>query len=104
MGGAIIGLSNQESEYKLYYGLLHAHTLISNGSGTPDEAFQSAKNAGLDFFAITPHNHSRPELGARAERKDGVLIATNHDLYNGTSSTSLSKNWKENGHNKQEQV
>lgn len=64
----------------VYYGLLHAHTSFSDGVGTPEEAFKRAKNKGVDFFAVTPHNHSAAEKGAK-DRTDGVLIATNHELY-----------------------
>lgn len=62
-----------------YYGNLHAHTSYSDGSGTPDEAFKHAKKF-LDFMAITEHNHDQAERGAK-DRTDGLLIATNHDLY-----------------------
>ena len=46
----------------LYRGLLHAHTSYSNGQGTPDEAYKMAREAGLQFFAITEHyNPAIPE-------------------------------------------
>ncbi|MEO8086881.1 MAG: CehA/McbA family metallohydrolase, partial [Bacteroidota bacterium] len=75
----------------LYFGLLHAHTLFSDGSGTPEEAYQKAKDAGLNFFAITEHNHAAAESGA-AERRDGILIANNHDLYNGNNTITITPN------------
>ena len=80
---------------KVYLGLLHAHTLISDGSGTPVDAFTKAKSKGLNFFAETPHNHSAAESGAK-ERNDGVLIATQPLLYNGSSNVSVTRKWKEN--------
>src|SRR6187551_3837328 len=80
---------------KVYLGLLHAHTLISDGSGTPADAFARAKVKGLNFFAETPHNHSAAESGAK-ERNDGVLIATQPLLYNGSSNVSVTRKWKEN--------
>ena len=46
-------------EMKVYFGLLHGHTSFSDGSGDPDEAFSMGKEAGLDFMAITEHNHSK---------------------------------------------
>lgn len=55
-------------DYQLYFGLLHGHTSFSDGSGTPDDAFQMAKDAGLDFFAVTEHNHSQ------AAGRDGVFL------------------------------
>ena len=42
-------------QLKAYYGLLHAHTGLSDGKGTPEEAYQMAKKNGLDFFAVTDH-------------------------------------------------
>lgn len=69
----------------VYFGNLHAHTSYSDGSGTPAMAFDHARLAGLDFMAITEHNHSAAEQGAK-DRRDGVLIANDPDLYNGTPS------------------
>ncbi len=79
----------QPSNTRLYYGLLHAHTLFSDGSGTPEEAYLKAKNAGLNFFAITEHNHNRAEQGVKPDRKDGILIANDHALYNGNTTMPL---------------
>jgi hypothetical protein len=52
----------------VYRGLLHGHTSFSDGQGTPDEAFQMAKDAGLDFMACTEHNHDQ------AAGSDGVFL------------------------------
>lgn len=41
---------------KYYYGIPHAHSLFSTGKGTPNDAYEYAKNKGLDFLAITDHN------------------------------------------------
>ena len=83
---SILSWSQDPSTFKTYFGLLHGHTMISDGSGTPEEAYKMAKDAGLDFFALTEHNHKAAEGNAGSkERADGVLIATNHNLYNGTS-------------------
>ena len=41
---------------KYYYGIPHAHTLFSTGKGTPYDAYEYAKNKGLNFLAITDHN------------------------------------------------
>jgi hypothetical protein len=84
---------------KPYFGLLHAHTAFSDGSGTPEEAFASAKGAGLDFFAVTEHNHAAAESGA-GERADGLLIATDHGLYSGQTPLTVVRKWTENGKNK----
>ena len=72
----------------VYFGNLHSHTSYSDGSGTPAEAYAMARAAGLDFFAITEHNHRHAEDGAKS-RKDGKLIATNPQLYSGAPSSLI---------------
>jgi len=42
--------------YHAYFGDLHAHTAVSDGTGTPAGAFASAKAAGMDFFATSDHS------------------------------------------------
>lgn len=75
--------------YQVYFGNLHSHTSYSDGSGTPADAFQHARDTGLlDFLAVTEHNHDKAEAGAK-ERWDGLLIATRHELYNGADPDSL---------------
>ncbi|MCP4639782.1 MAG: hypothetical protein GY851_05090 [bacterium] len=92
----------QPNDLKTYYGLLHAHTLISDGLGTPEEAYSHAKTVGLDFFAVTPHNHAKAEFGAKGQRRDGLMMATNHDLYNSNETLTLVRKWKEGGQPKTE--
>lgn len=57
-----------------FYGLLHGHTSYSDGRGTPDEAFAAAKAAGLDFFAVTEHNHAQAD--GTGEARDGVVLTS----------------------------
>lgn len=51
---------------QLYWGEIHGHTELSDGQGTLDEYFSAARDiAGLDFCAVTDHDHGgvgRPEL------------------------------------------
>lgn len=43
--------------YNVYYGHLHNHTSVSDGTGTPTQAYDYAKNtAGLDFFSLSDHS------------------------------------------------
>jgi len=43
-------------EYAVYFGYMHAHTGLSDGVGTPLEAYIHARDTGqLDFFALTDH-------------------------------------------------
>jgi len=42
----------------VFFGSLHSHTSLSDGSGTPAEAYAHARDvAGLDFLAITGFCH-----------------------------------------------
>lgn len=46
-------------QFNLYFGQLHSHTNLSDGQGTPDDAYTWARdNAKADFFAITDHSNS----------------------------------------------
>lgn len=43
---------------QVFFGNLHSHTSYSDGSGTPEDAYRHARDvAGLDFLAVTEHNH-----------------------------------------------
>lgn len=79
------------------YGLLHAHTWYSDGSGTPADAFERAASLGLDFLAVTPHNHENAELGASGERRDGVLVGTNPGLMNAPGDVTFERRFTSNG-------
>ncbi len=47
-----------EVSSNLYFGQLHAHTDISDGTGTLDEAYQWARDKGnADYIAITDHSN-----------------------------------------------
>ena len=53
-----IGDSPSIGGYNVYYGQLHSHTNISDGQGSPSEAYAYARDtAGLDFFSITDHDY-----------------------------------------------
>lgn len=46
-------------DYQLYFGQLHAHTSLSDGTGTVAQAFDHAADvANLDFLALTDHSNS----------------------------------------------
>ncbi len=77
---------------RIFFGSLHSHTSYSDGSGTPADAFNRARDQGrMDFLAVTEHNHSAAESGIKATdpRKDGILIASQPDLYSGSDPASL---------------
>ena len=74
------GLAATEID-QIWFGNLHSHTSYSDGSGTPEQAYKQACSLGLDFFAITEHNHAAGD--GKGDRKDGLMIATSPMLYRG---------------------
>jgi hypothetical protein len=71
---------------QVFFENLHSHSSYSDGLGTPDEAYEHARdaqNAKLDFMALTGHNH------AEALSPDGVGIATQPALFKGSDPDSL---------------
>ena len=62
--------------WNLYFGLLHAHTDLSDGLGTVEEAFQyAAQVEGLDFFAVTDHSNSFDNAENGAIASEGTAIS-----------------------------
>jgi hypothetical protein len=73
--------------YRVYYGNLHAHTSVSDGVGTPAQAFAYARDvAAIDVQALTEHSNATsysmtPEqydslrVTADACTQDGVFVA-----------------------------
>jgi hypothetical protein len=59
-------------------GVVHVHTTLSDGGGTPEEVIRAAKASGLDFLGITDHNNldAKPYEGYR----DGVLVLVGAEL------------------------
>lgn len=59
-----------------YFGLLHAHTDLSDGQGTVEEAFAGASAVeGLDFFAVTDHSNSFDNASQGAIDLDGAAVS-----------------------------
>lgn len=69
----------------VYHGSLHAHTSYSDGSGVPNDAYSMGRSNGMEFMAITEHNHRAAD--GKAERHDNVLIATQPQLYSGSNAS-----------------
>ncbi len=66
----------EQRPYDLYFGLLHAHTDISDGIGTVEEAFAHvAQVEGLDFFAVTDHSNSFDNTDAGDIALDGTSVS-----------------------------
>lgn len=64
-------------DWNFYFGQLHAHSEISDGTGTAEEAFAHAYGAEhLDFFALTDHSNSFDNAEAGSVNQDGTAIST----------------------------
>ena len=62
-----VGLSST-SDYPLRYsGVIHVHSLYSDGGGTVDDIIESGHKTGLDFIILTDHD----TLQARLDGKQG---------------------------------
>jgi hypothetical protein len=75
-------------QFNVYFGNLHSHTAYSDGSGTPQQAYDHARTqARLDFLLISEHNHAAAE-GTGTDPKR-LHIALDNDLYSGSQAASL---------------
>lgn len=64
-------------DFQLYFGQLHAHTDISDGTGTVEDAFQyAARVEGLDFFAVTDHSDSFEGALQGSILTDGAAVSS----------------------------
>ena len=59
-------------------GVVHVHTTLSDGGGTPEEVIRAARATGLDFLGITDHNNldAKPFEGDH----DGLLVLVGSEL------------------------
>lgn len=83
--GLLCAAAAQAQVENVRFGNLHAHSSYSDGLGEPAEAYEMACDAGLDFFAVTEHNHAAGD--GQGERRDGLMISTQPELYKGTASS-----------------
>ena len=69
--------STTANDYRLYFGLLHAHTEISGAQGSVEETFSAAAAVeGLDFFAVTDYSTSFDNAEAGSIGIDGTAVST----------------------------
>jgi len=59
---------------------LHAHTTVSDGTLTLDEVPATAREAGVDWVAVTDHDRIHPALDAPVVERDGVRIVRGIEL------------------------
>ncbi len=61
--------------WNLYFGQLHSHSGAMDLIGDPETVFASAKNSGMDFFALTDYSHSFQNAAAGSITADGSAIS-----------------------------
>ncbi len=73
----LVGAAPQDG-YGRVAGVVHVHTRLSDGSGSPEQVIAAARRSGLGFLAITDHNNldAKPYQGYR----DGVLVLVGSEL------------------------
>lgn len=73
----VLPVSRPSRDRQVYFGLLDAHSNLSDGLGTVQEAFSfAAQVEGLDFFAVTDHSGSL-DSAKWAEGKQAAASVTN---------------------------
>lgn len=66
-----------EGEIRPYFGLLHAHSTISDGTASVKDMFEAASQAeGLDFYAVTDHSNSLDQANSGAIDANGSEISS----------------------------
>ena len=72
--------TNSSITYNIYYGYLHSHTGVSDGQGTPTDAYSQAKDAGLDFFGTTDHDYWPQDMSIKNwDKINKVVDSFNED-------------------------
>ena len=77
--------TGSEIKYNVYFGMLHNHTNISDGTSSPSKAYQYARdNAKLDFFGIADHDYWPDDMtnedwtniknAANSHNQDGTFV------------------------------
>ncbi|ELZ44937.1 PHP domain protein [Halorubrum distributum JCM 9100] len=59
---------------------LHAHTTVSDGTLTLSEVPAAAREAGVDWVAVTDHDRIHPGLDAPVVERDGVRVVRGIEL------------------------
>lgn len=97
-GSGIIGKTGPicvdwlSTEEKIYFGEIHPHTGLSDGSGTPEEALRWARDArGLDFAAVA--DHWRRDLAKDPKIKEKYLETINSFNEPGRFVTLVGYEW-----------
>lgn len=73
--GSVSASTGETADYHPYFGQLHAHSTLSSGEDSVETLFAFAKEAGLDFFAVTDHSDSFDKAEEGGLTKDGTAIS-----------------------------
>jgi len=65
----LVSVGAAAADYNLYFGDLHSHTSFSDGTGLPEEAFDTAREAGMDFWTVSDHVE---QIGQRQDLTGGA--------------------------------
>ena len=75
----------------LYFGQLHAHSDISDGTDAVEALFEEAHREGLDFFAVTDHSNSFDSAGSGSIGIDGAAVSG--DWASGKQAAQAATDW-----------
>lgn len=64
--------------YTRVAGVIHVHTTLSDGGGTPEEVIRAAQSTGLGFVVITDHNNA--DAKSLEGYHDGVLVIVGSEV------------------------
>ena len=75
----IVPMEKPHREWAAYFGLLDAHSSLSDGLGSVQEAFsQAAQVEGLDFFAVTDHSGSLDSAKWASGKQAAAAVTSDH--------------------------
>ena len=74
-----------------YAGVIHIHSIHSDGTGSVKQIVKSAKRAGLDYIIITDHNN----MDAQEGYIDGILVIKGEEISPGKQNHYIALGIKE---------
>ena len=75
----IVAVEKPHREWTAYFGLLDAHSSLSDGLGSVQEAFsQASRVEGLDFFAVTDHSGSLDSAKWASGKQAAAAVTSDH--------------------------
>jgi hypothetical protein len=74
-------IENELKNYRFSYGIPHSHTSYSDGTGTPTDAYEKARQNGLNFLVITDHQGKLVNMRTNYDRS--ILVSgSRHPKWN----------------------